>query len=326
MKDKIFPPGTALSAVMSQVQSITQTSFNEVEDRIARFRQKYGDNDVIPKDALPEARQLRKDLQNEINDKTSELNRTKRIRDDVLDMDEAFGMKLTLENDDGRILNLKVQKNDCSRLHKLSQAMEENTISWPISSDKESYIGSLSTKVQSFVVDYDWSTVLGEEAQTGDFQLPFELCAFEFRVNERTVVALTVENSDKFGMMVFYETKTGNWMNIGDLAVKFWTKLIRSICVMLEAEVAVREVKRVPHKLAAKRAAAGKLPMYDFHTLSLAKRFRTPKGAPGNATGAHKRLHFVRGHWRHYEEHKTWIKWHLRGDETLGFADKNYKV
>ena len=39
-----------------------------------------------------------------------------------------------------------------------------------------------------------------------------------------------------------------------------------------------------------------------------------------------KRLHFVRGHWRRYEEHKTWIRWRLRGDPDLGFIDKSYRI
>jgi len=31
-------------------------------------------------------------------------------------------------------------------------------------------------------------------------------------------------------------------------------------------------------------------------------------------------------HWRHFENHKTWIKWHLRGDPCLGFIDKHYRL
>lgn len=37
-------------------------------------------------------------------------------------------------------------------------------------------------------------------------------------------------------------------------------------------------------------------------------------------------MHFVRGHWRHYEVSKTWIRWHLRGDPDLGFIDKEYRL
>lgn len=37
-------------------------------------------------------------------------------------------------------------------------------------------------------------------------------------------------------------------------------------------------------------------------------------------------LHFRRGHWRHYGEYKTWIKWMLVGDPELGFVDKMYKL
>jgi hypothetical protein len=34
----------------------------------------------------------------------------------------------------------------------------------------------------------------------------------------------------------------------------------------------------------------------------------------------------TRGHWRHYERHKTWIKWTLVGDPDLGFVDKHYRL
>jgi hypothetical protein len=42
--------------------------------------------------------------------------------------------------------------------------------------------------------------------------------------------------------------------------------------------------------------------------------------------GRKKRLHFRRGHWRHYETHKTWIKWMLVGDPDLGFIEKQYRL
>lgn len=37
-------------------------------------------------------------------------------------------------------------------------------------------------------------------------------------------------------------------------------------------------------------------------------------------------MHFRRGHWRHYQDHRTWIKWCLVGDPDLGFVDKHYKL
>jgi len=37
-----------------------------------------------------------------------------------------------------------------------------------------------------------------------------------------------------------------------------------------------------------------------------------------------KRYHFCRGHYRQYEDKKTWIKGHWRGDESLGIIRKDY--
>jgi hypothetical protein len=38
------------------------------------------------------------------------------------------------------------------------------------------------------------------------------------------------------------------------------------------------------------------------------------------------RLHFRRGHHRHYENYKLWIKWQLVGNPDIGFIDKDYKL
>lgn len=40
----------------------------------------------------------------------------------------------------------------------------------------------------------------------------------------------------------------------------------------------------------------------------------------------HVRMHFRRGHWRHYQEHRTWIKWMLVGDPDLGIIEKHYRL
>lgn len=74
----------------------------------------------------------------------------------------------------------------------------------------------------------------------------------------------------------------------------------------------------------------GKMPLYDYHVVSLAarKRYaaRLPEPGDQDVERRHVRLHFVRGHWRHYENHKVFIKWHMRGDPDLGFIDKEYRL
>lgn len=103
---------------------------------------------------------------------------------------------------------------------------------------------------------------------------------------------------------------------------------IRAICVALEAEVAATEVVRTPHKLNHARERRGRQPIFSYHTVNLARRSRVER-LPADADHEpawRVRLHFRRGHWRHFENHKTWIKWMLVGDPDLGFVDKHYKL
>jgi hypothetical protein len=41
---------------------------------------------------------------------------------------------------------------------------------------------------------------------------------------------------------------------------------------------------------------------------------------------ASPRLHFRRGHYRHYPNHKLWIRWCLVGNPDLGFIDADYRL
>ena len=99
---------------------------------------------------------------------------------------------------------------------------------------------------------------------------------------------------------------------------------IGAICISPEA--AVHEVIRAPFRLNKKREHAGKLPILDHHTISLARRQRaTPSPfEPGERRSP--RLHWRRGHWRHFDNTRTWIKWMLVGDPDLGFVDKYYRL
>lgn len=105
---------------------------------------------------------------------------------------------------------------------------------------------------------------------------------------------------------------------------------VRAVCISLEAEVAVTEVVRADHKLNHAREKRGKLPILDYHVVTLAHRRRTlPRAADldPNREYTRKRLHLRRGHWRHYDgDFRTWIKWCLVGDPELGFVDKEYRL
>jgi hypothetical protein len=55
-------------------------------------------------------------------------------------------------------------------------------------------------------------------------------------------------------------------------------------------------------------------------------RNRRPTAQCHRSTHRSPRLHFRRRHWRHFVNHKTWIKWTLVGDPDLGFIDKDYRL
>lgn len=103
---------------------------------------------------------------------------------------------------------------------------------------------------------------------------------------------------------------------------------IRAVAIALDAEVATTETVRAPEKLNRKREKVGKLPIASFHVVRLARRTKASPLPEGHEKEerARMRMHFVRGHYRHYRDHKTWIKWHMRGDPDLGFIDKEYRL
>lgn len=230
-------------------------------------------------------------------------------------------------------VRLTLEKNEHSSLHRLGEALRLghviNTYDSPpgILESKafNRMRGELNPDLKTFLVCHDWFKVLGDAA--GEFKLPFENCAFEFKALNRVLIVLVTQNEGEEPKGAsYYESGKGEWLRME--VDECWWEQIRATCVMLDAEVATHQVHRIPHKINAKREKAGKVPMYDFHVVDLARRHKS-RAAPttrGEPTGRHVRLHFVRGHWRHYEDHKTWIKWHLRGDPDLGFIDKDYRL
>lgn len=199
---------------------------------------------------------------------------------------------------------------------------------------------------------HDWTAAFkgAENLDEGDIKIPYPITILEGRVNGYRVALLVAE--DLMGKkdpvcFLHVETERG-WGFMGGTEItrdfgiirkhssipKCFLRLfdalcaqMRAICIALDAEVAETEIIRAPYKLNAKREKRGQLPIFDHHIVNLTHRHRHPVFAPDpNREIHHRRLHFVRGHYRHYEDHKTWIKWFLRGDPDLGFIDKEYKL
>lgn len=200
-----------------------------------------------------------------------------------------------------------------------------------------------------FLIQHDWAGLLASaDVDQGGYRLPFDYCCFEFDISGRRVCALIAcENGEPYRMIPIIRA-TGGWLipvsyslNGTSLTAEYEhtdapepppglaqviMAHVRAVAITLDAEVVNSEVVRAPHKLNIARIKRGERPIYDHHVLTLNRRPRpTSLPAPG-ASGHHKRLHFRRGHWRHYPTHKTWIRWCLVGDPTLGFADKDYRL
>lgn len=202
------------------------------------------------------------------------------------------------------------------------------------------------------LVQHDWASLLANaDVDEGVYRLPFDLCCFEFSISERHVCALVACRDGEPYRLVPLIRARGGWLILfsyalsggemsPEMAPEFAGKAeppatrlgevimaqVRAIAITLDAEVLTRELVRAPHRLNAARLKRRERPIYDHHILTLS---RQPRPAPlphsGHA-GHRKRLHFRRGHWRHYPNHKTWIRWCLVGDPSLGFADKDYRL
>lgn len=225
----------------------------------------------------------------------------------------------------------KLEKNDCSRLHKLVEAVKDGK--WLCAFDLEGHQVTRKTdnfkRAKSFVVQNDWYSLFkdAEEFSNGDFKLPYEICAFEFKVSGRIIILIVSQEED--GPMHYLDfIQCGkHWVSSDGVQYvdgSMFGNQIRAMCIALEAEVASKEVIRADVALNRARKEKGELPVFDYHVISLAKRHRVE----GPATGNHRspRLHFRRGHWRHFENHKTWIKWMLVGNPDLGFIGKEYRL
>lgn len=203
------------------------------------------------------------------------------------------------------------------------------------------YEREIFRQAEVFIIQHDWAGALSsaKDLECATFRLPYEICAFEFQFSGRRVISLA---SDIEGHVVFtpiFETKIG-WLlldfiydcdgtpTIGDGHSFEWVapigSQIRAICISLDAEIAKTEAQREVHSgIESKNSHT---PLKNIHVVSLIRKPRALNAPTGGGGGRPKRLHFRRGHWRHFATFKTWVKWCLVGNPDLGFIDKQYKL
>jgi hypothetical protein len=237
-----------------------------------------------------------------------------------------------------------IEKNDCSRIHHLSAAMKADKVvvhdGKPLSEVPEAngfWTGDLK-RFQPFVVQHDWAKAFegATDYADGQIKLPYDDCIFEFRISGKTVAIFASQNLAEVIKVWPFVQFGEHWIISAEMAsldeaangsdfFSLAAKEIRAICIALDAEVAVHSVVRAPHALNVKRKNEGKIPIFDHHIVKLSDRHRASAKRFGD-THKSPRLHFRRGHWRHFQTHKTWIKWMLVGDPELGFVDKEYRL
>lgn len=254
-----------------------------------------------------------------------------------------------------------LQRPDGSVFHKVQEAFSELSVVLPlVEAAMDRDLGkTLSTGHHVFVIEHDWAAAFkgAKDFDAGEVKMPFPTSVFEFQIRGKRVCLSTCEMSDgSISVIPTISTSVGwvlpwmyRWDNgafsvatkrqdvdpKSDFLLKAVQPLmdmladqIRAVLIALSAKVAQTDVVRAPHKLNHARERRGKLPIADYHVVSLARRARPARLPRADETelGTRKRLHFRRGHWRHYPDHKTYIEWMLVGDPDLGFIDKHYKL
>lgn len=290
-------------------------------------------------------------------------NAAREIRDRQLKKDrhvspakEHYG-KDVVESDINRVSKavgergLVLERVQCSRLHHaIDELARRGSTHW----DTPEFRKSVIDFYQPIVVQHDWAAAFkgAEGFADGEVRLPYEHCAFEFRITGfHTIVLLGHEKGDGIYTGALITSVDDRWYaptigltfdgvrlldprqqfetTFGEDLLDILGQQIRAICIMLDAQVAEVDVVRVSEKLQRNRIKAGRVPMKDYHVVNLAKRHRVRPALPdpNRELRASPRLHWRRGHWRHFAvDRKTWIEWMLVGDPDLGFVDKEYRL
>jgi hypothetical protein len=227
----------------------------------------------------------------------------------------------------------RMQRPVGSAWHKLSEAFRAGRVAYHQQA-LNGASGFFDASPHVFVVEHDWASAFrgAEDFADGNYKLPFDLCCFEFQISGARLCAVIRQDGESQQRLLAFNADP-IWVLIDDAGNRgavsgLVDANIRAVCVALEAEVAEADVVRAPEKLNKARARKGRTLLSDYHVVALTRRVRAVP-LESTETSDHRRrvrLHFRRGHWRHYEDHKTWIKWMLVGNPDLGFIDKHYRL
>lgn len=240
---------------------------------------------------------------------------------------------------------LKIERPDGPSFRKLRKAVAEGRTAY-LGKDPMATAPALDFEKEVFrhaeilVIEHDWAAAFsGSNIESATIRLPYDVCAFEFKFAGRAVIAFAIQADtdilfcpaiccgDLWIMTDFVfpldfdptDERTSCMIELlGELSEQ-----IKAACIALDAEVAEATTVREAH---SGSGSGSSQPLKAHHVVSLANRRARPAALGGDGSGRRRRLHFRRGHWRHFETHKTWIKWMLVGDPDLGFVEKEYRL
>jgi hypothetical protein len=216
----------------------------------------------------------------------------------------------------------------------------------------------LPVEAHVLLVNHNWAGLLAHSDISGpggkeapSYRLPYPVTLFEFFFTggvHAVCVAIQLPGADNINASTHFRMRNKVWFkaetevvydhhgvlqNPGKLEgtplLKVYdliTRNIFAISVMLEAEVAEATSVREAYKRNRERPIRKELPGMSHHIVSLARRARSSRSDYPVEERRSPRLHFRRGHWRHFSNHRTWIKWQLVGNPDLGFIEKEYSL
>lgn len=249
---------------------------------------------------------------------------------------------------------LRFEKSQISHRHDFEAAMIDYRVLAPLLPDPN--VGSKSrVPTPTFLIEHNWSSAFrgAQEFDEGDYRLPFENTCFEFKISGRHVCAFALEVAGIKTIAIAVETKNFGWViphftlqltngqwklertvqSTWDqqcaLLAQMVANQVRAVCISLEAEATVPYEVAPPEKLNKARERRGQIPFLSYHVVRL-NRKQIVRTEGGEMIGTKTRLHFRRGHYRHFDaarpEVRAWVRWHLVGNPDLGFVDKQYRL
>jgi len=183
---------------------------------------------------------------------------------------------------------------------------------------------------EDFVVEHDWHSAFADKSKDflgGEWRLPYDECAFEFRISNVRVIAFFNQIGDDIlcncvamGIHREWHVMPSQFRvsadivypraDPGDRYDPLWSrpfdyivKQVRAVCIMLDARVAEAETRGVSRELREHRARQGRTAQNDYRVVSLVRRTSRPPAlrAAFGETGRHVKFHWRRGHWRHLQ-------------------------